>query len=56
MLLVLLITLILLLLAGPIQKVIGDSGASVLSRIGGLILASVAVDSVLSGIKTYFEL
>lgn len=56
MLAVLLITLILLLLAGPIQKVIGASGASVVSRIGGLILASVAVDSVLSGIKTYFEL
>lgn len=56
MLAVLLITLLLLLLAGPIQKVIGASGASVVSRIGGLILASVAVDSVLSGIKTYFEL
>ncbi|MCH9655814.1 MAG: MarC family protein [Planctomycetes bacterium] len=56
MLSVLAVTLILLLLAGAIQKVIGDSGASVLSRIGGLILASVAVDSVLSGIKTYFAL
>ncbi|QDT95353.1 MarC family protein [Gimesia aquarii] len=56
MLVVLLITLLLLLLAGPIQKLIGASGASVVSRIGGLILASVAVDSVLSGIKTYFEL
>ncbi len=56
MLSVLAVTLILLLLAGPIQKVIGESGASVLSRIGGLILASVAVDSVLSGIKTYFHL
>lgn len=56
MLVVLLITLLLLLLAGPIQKLIGASGASVVSRIGGLILASVAVDSVLSGIKIYFEL
>lgn len=56
MLSVLLATLLLLLLAGPIQKVIGESGASVLSRIGGLILASVAVDSVLSGIKSYFNL
>lgn len=53
---VLLITLFFLLLAGPIQRVIGDSGASVVSRIGGLILASVAVDSVLSGIKLYFDL
>lgn len=56
MLTVLLITLGLLLLAGPIQKLIGDSGASVVSRIGGLILASVAVDSVLSGIKSYFDI
>ncbi len=56
MLSVLLITLFFLLLAGPIQRVIGDSGASVVSRIGGLILASVAVDSVLSGIKHYFEI
>lgn len=56
MLAVLLITLALLLLAGPIQKLIGSSGASVVSRIGGLILASVAVESVLSGIKAYFKL
>tara|TARA_R110002111_G_scaffold262702_1_gene340313 strand:- start:9017 stop:9640 length:624 start_codon:yes stop_codon:yes gene_type:complete len=56
MLSVLLITLFFLLLAGPIQRVIGDSGASVVSRIGGLILASVAVDSVLSGIKLYFKI
>lgn len=56
MLTVLLITLGFLLLAGPIQKLIGDSGASVVSRIGGLILASVAVDSVLSGIKSYFDI
>ena len=54
MLSVLLITLMFFLLAGPIQKVIGASGASVLSRIGGLILASVAVDSVLTGIKDFF--
>ncbi|EDL56970.1 MarC family protein [Gimesia maris] len=54
MMTVLLITLGFLLLAGRIQKLIGDAGASVVSRIGGLILASVAVDSVLSGIKTYF--
>lgn len=56
MLAVLVITLLLLLLAGPIQKLIGSSGASVISRIGGLILASVAVESVLSGIKAYFNL
>lgn len=56
MLVVLVITFGFLMLAGPIQRAIGDAGASVVSRISGLILASVAVDSVLSGIKKYFEL
>ena len=56
MLSVLLITLGLMLLAGPIQRVIGDSGASVISRTMGLILASVATASVLGGVKAYFDL
>jgi multiple antibiotic resistance protein len=55
MLLVLAITLVLMYLATRIQKVLGQSGASVISRIMGLILASVAVDHVLSGLLTYFE-
>jgi multiple antibiotic resistance protein len=56
MLLVLLVVLILLLLASHIFKLIGNSGASIISRVMGLILSSVAVSSVLGGIKTYFEL
>ena len=56
MFIVLGITLVLLLLAGPIQKAIGDSGASIVSRVSGLILASVAIDSILTGIKVYFAL
>jgi multiple antibiotic resistance protein len=56
MFIVLGITLVLLLLAGPIQKAIGDSGASIVSRVSGLILASVATDSILTGIKVYFSL
>ncbi|MCB1193256.1 MAG: MarC family protein [Leptospiraceae bacterium] len=56
MVLVLLITLLFLLLAQRIHKVIGDSGASIISRVMGLILASVAANSVLDGIKTYFKL
>jgi multiple antibiotic resistance protein len=55
MLLVLAITLVLMYLATRIQKVLGQSGASVISRIMGLILASVAVDHVLTGLLTYFE-
>ena len=50
------VTLGLLLSAKPILKVIGDSGASVLSRIMGLILAAVAVDSILVAIVEFFKI
>jgi multiple antibiotic resistance protein len=56
MLLVLLIVLVFLLAATLIHRLIGNSGASIISRVMGLILASVAVSSVLAGIKQYFEL
>ena len=35
---------------------IGNSGASVISRVMGMILTSVAVASVLAGITSYFAL
>lgn len=53
---VLLATLIFMYAAKPILRVIGDSGASVLSRIMGLILAAVAVDSVLSAVAEFFHI
>ena len=53
---VLLVVLILMLAASRVQRIIGDGGASVISRVMGLILASVAAESVLSGIKVYFAL
>tara|TARA_R110002167_G_scaffold76592_8_gene213317 strand:+ start:3524 stop:4144 length:621 start_codon:yes stop_codon:yes gene_type:complete len=56
MLSVILATLLLFLLAGPIQRFLGIAGASIISRVMGLILASVAVDNVLKGISTYFSL
>jgi len=49
MALVLAITLVILLAAGPILKVIGQTGAAVISRVMGMILAAVAVDAVLKG-------
>jgi len=56
MLSVLLIVLVLMLAASLIHRLIGNSGASIVSRVMGLILASVAVASVLAGIKEYFTL
>ena len=56
MLSVLALVFLLLLAATRIQQWIGASGASVISRVMGLILASVAVNSVLAGIKDYFDL
>jgi len=40
--------------AGWISRVIGDAGASVISRVMGLILASIAAAQVLEGIREYF--
>lgn len=56
MIIVLLIAWVLLLAAGKIQKLIGDSGAAIISRVMGLILAAVAVDSILEGLVVYFNL
>ncbi len=53
---VLIITLALLLLSRWTLKLIGNSGASIISRIMGLILSSVAANSVLQGIVTFFNI
>ncbi|MBF9033806.1 NAAT family transporter [Rhodobacterales bacterium HKCCE2091] len=49
---VLLVTLALLLMAARLKRVIGTTGANVISRVMGLILATVAVDAVLGGLDT----
>lgn len=56
MLLVLLVVMLLMLAAGYVHRLIGNSGASVISRVMGLILSSVAVAAVLSGVSEYFGL
>lgn len=55
-LVVLLLSMVFMFAATRIEKLIGDSGASIISRVMGLILASMAVESVLGGIKAYFGL
>jgi multiple antibiotic resistance protein len=56
MLTVLALTLLMFFMAAPILRVIGSSGASVVSRVMGLILASVAVDNILRAVTIYFNL
>lgn len=53
---VLVVTYLLMLLAGPINRLIGSSGPSVVSRVMGLILASVATTNLLAGLKSYFAI
>ena len=47
--LVLLLTLALLLAASVVHRLIGNTGASVISRVMGIILATIAVDAILGG-------
>lgn len=54
MLAVLLITYLLLLAANKIQHFIGNAGAAIISRVMGLILAAVAINNLLVGIKDFF--
>ncbi len=56
MMLVLLIVYLLMLGANWINRLIGKSGASVVSRVMGLILAAVATTNALNGLKVYFSL
>ena len=56
MLSVVFITLLLMLMASGIHRLIGDAGASVVSRVMGLILAAVATTNTLAGISAYFKL
>ncbi len=50
------LSLVLMLVAMPVQRLIGKAGASIVSRVMGLILAAVAVDHVISAIILRFGL
>ena len=54
LLVVLGITLLLMLAAPRLHRLIGDAGASIVSRVMGLILGAIAANNVLEGIRDYF--
>jgi len=56
MALILFMNFMLMYFSKPINDRIGKSGAIVISKVMGLILASIAANSVLFGIKAYFNL
>ncbi|RMD64656.1 MAG: NAAT family transporter [Alphaproteobacteria bacterium] len=49
---VLVLTLICLLLTGPAMRLLGVTGANVISRVSGIILAALAVQFVIDGVRT----
>jgi len=50
------ITLAMLLAAGPISRVIGESGASVIGRVLGMILVALAVNTILNAFGDWLHL
>lgn len=55
-LVVILLTMFILLTANRVQKRIGKYGITVISKVMGLILAAYAVQSILTGLKHFFDL
>jgi len=55
MLSVLLVAYILMLVAGGVNRLIGSSGARVISRVMGLILSAIATTNILAGLSEYFN-
>ena len=56
MLFILALTCAVLLAAGTVQRLLGAAGADVISRISGLILAALAVETILQAIRASFSL
>ncbi|MFT0861011.1 MarC family protein [Ancylobacter sp. G4_0304] len=56
MAIVLAVTLVILLLAGRISRLIGRGGGSIISRVMGMILAALAVDLILSASAKWLNL
>ena len=50
------ISFLILLAAGPISRLIGTAGVSVISRVMGMLLAALAVSMVLSAVGDWLNL
>ena len=55
MILVVAIAWALMMLASQIYRLIGSSGAAIISRVMGLILCAVAIDNILAGFFSYIN-
>jgi multiple antibiotic resistance protein len=53
---VLIITFVVLSLATPIARLIGDAGINIISRVMGMILVALAVHTVLSALGSWLNL
>jgi multiple antibiotic resistance protein len=53
---VLIIQLVLLLLAVPLSRIIGETGANILGRIMGMLLVALAVNLILTGFGSWLNL
>lgn len=53
---VVILTMFLLLTANLVQRRIGEYGITVISKVMGLILASYAIQNILSGLRDFFDL
>lgn len=56
LLVVLVFTFLVLRAAETVQRVLGVTGINVVSRVSGLVLAALAVETILDGIRTSFSL
>ena len=55
LLLVLIITLVILKLANPIHRFIGNAGSNIMIRVMGLILAALATQQIIEGITNIID-
>lgn len=53
---VVILTMFLLLTANLVQKRVGEYGITVISKVMGLILASYAIQNILTGLKDFFDI